>query len=461
MKIKIKNLTESQIGTEINIKGWVKSSRNLKEFSFIEVNDGSQFVSLQVVANKDMENYEEVLKDITTGCSVSVIGILVKSPGKEQAFELQAKNIKVLGKCDPESYPLQKKQHTFEFLRTIAHLRARTNTLGAVTRVRSALSFATHKFFQEQGFLYIQTPLITVSDCEGAGQMFKVTTLDLEKLPLLKGGKVDYAQDFFEKPAFLTVSGQLEGECYACALNDIYTFGPTFRAENSNTARHLAEFWMIEPEMAFADLNDNMDCAESYLKYCVKYALDNCMQDLVFFDKFISKGLIERLEHIVDSSFERLPYTKAIEILQSSNKKFEYPVKWGVDLQSEHERYLVEEYFKKPVILINYPKEIKSFYMKQNEDGKTVAAMDVLVAGVGELMGGSQREDQLDLLEKRMEQLGLDKQNYWWYLELRKYGSVPHSGFGLGFERLIRLVTGMENIRDVIAFPRYPGHAEF
>ncbi|HBS48429.1 TPA: asparagine--tRNA ligase [Candidatus Dependentiae bacterium] len=461
MITKIKSITTNSLGKDLLVKGWIKSSRNLKDFSFVEINDGSCFSNLQVVVDAKIENYEEIMKKATTGASISVFGDLVKSPGKEQSFELHAKKVEIIGECDPEIYPLQKKHHTFEFLRTIAHIRPRTNTLGAVTRVRSALSFATHKFFQENGFLYIQTPIITASDCEGAGQMFKVSTLDFEKLPKDKIGKIDYEQDFFAKPAFLTVSGQLEGECYACSLGNIYTFGPTFRAENSNTARHLAEFWMIEPEMAFAELVDDMNCAENYLKFCVKYALDNCMEDLQFFDKMISKGLIDRLNHIVEQPFERLPYTKAIEILKNADKKFEFPIEWGSDLQSEHERYLVEEYFKKPVILINYPKEIKSFYMKQNEDGKTVAAMDVLVGGIGEIIGGSQREDNLQLLEKRMDELGLDKQNYWWYLELRKFGSVPHAGFGLGFERLIRLVTGMENIRDVIAFPRYPGHAEF
>ena len=461
MRTKIKQIKESDIGKEITINGWIKSVRTPKNFSFIELNDGSQLDGIQIIADSAVENYEELLKDLTTGTSLCVTGKVVKSPGKEQAFEIHATKIEILGKCDTETYPLQKKRHSFEFLRTIAHLRPRTNTIGAVARVRNALCFATHKFFQERDFLYVHTPIITASDCEGAGQMFKVTTLDNKKPPLTKEGKVDYTQDFFEKPTFLTVSGQLEGETYACALSDVYTFGPTFRAENSNTSRHLAEFWMIEPEMAFANLNDDMNCAEEYLKYCIEYVLNNCKQDLELFDKFVSKGLIEKLEHIVKTPFERLTYTKAIEILKKAPKEFEFPIEWGKDLQSEHERYLAEEHFKKPVILIDYPKEIKSFYMRLNDDGKTVAAMDVLVAGVGEIIGGSQREERLDVLEKRMDESNLPKEDYWWYLELRKYGSVPHAGFGLGLERLVLFATGMENIRDVIPFPRYPGHAEF
>ena len=461
MRIKIKQIKESDIGKEITIKGWIKSVRTPKNFSFIELNDGSQLDGIQIVADSTIENYEEILKDLTTGASLCVKGKVVKSPGKEQAFEIHATKIEVVGKCDAETYPLQKKRHSFEFLRTIAHLRPRTNTIGAVARVRNALCFATHNFFHERGFLYVHTPIITTSDCEGAGQMFKVTTLDNKKPPLTKEGKVDYTQDFFEKPTFLTVSGQLEAEVYACALSDIYTFAPTFRAENSNTSRHLAEFWMIEPEMAFADLNDDMDCAEEYLKYCIKYVLDNCKQDLELFNKFISKGLIDKLQHIVKTPLERLTYTNAIEILKKATKKFEFPIEWGKDLQSEHERYLAEEHFKKPVILIDYPKEIKSFYMRLNDDDKTVAAMDVLVDGVGEIIGGSQREERLDVLEKRMDESNLPKEDYWWYLELRKYGSVPHAGFGLGLERLVQFATGMENIRDVIPFPRYPGHAEF
>ncbi|MFH1643605.1 MAG: asparagine--tRNA ligase [bacterium] len=461
MRIKINQIKETDIGKKITVKGWLKTVRNQKTFSFLDLNDGSQLEDLQIIADENTQNYTEIINDLTTGCSVSVTGEVVKSPGKEQAFEIKATEIELLGKCDAQTYPLQKKRHSFEFLRTIANLRPRTNAIGAVTRVRNALSFATHKFFQEKGFLYINAPIITESDCEGAGEMFKVTTLDLIKPPMINKNEVDYSKDFFDKPTFLTVSGQLEAECYACAMSDVYTFGPTFRAENSNTSRHLAEFWMIEPEMAFADLNDDMDCAEEYLKYCIKYALENCKDDLQLFDKFISKGLIKKLEHVVDSKFERLPYTKAIEILQNAKKKFEFPVKWGMDLQTEHERYLAEEHFKKPVIVIDYPKEIKAFYMRNNDDGKTVAAMDILVEGVGEIIGGSQREERLEILEEKIKKMGIDPKTLWWYLDLRKYGTVPHAGFGLGFERLVLFVTGMENIRDVIPFPRYPGHAEF
>ncbi|MFA5075137.1 MAG: asparagine--tRNA ligase [Candidatus Babeliales bacterium] len=461
MRIRIKNLKETDIDKIVKIKGWVRSIRISKDFSFIVLNDGSNFAGLQVVADQNTKDYSKIIEKISTGASLSISGKLVKSLGKEQAFELKAESIEILGECNAEDYPLQKKKHSFEFLRTIAHLRPRTNTFGAIARTRNSLAYATHKFFQENGFLYLNSPIITSSDCEGAGQMFRVTTLDLEKLPKDKNGKIDFAQDFFGKSTFLTVSGQLEGESYACALSDIYTFGPTFRAENSNTSRHLAEFWMIEPEMAFADLNDDMNCAEKYLKYCLKYVLENCQEDMAFFDKFIQNGTIEKLQHIINNPFERLDYTKAIDILKKTSKKFEFPVEWGTDLQSEHERYLAEEYFKKPVILINYPQKIKSFYMRQNSDNKTVAAMDVLIAGVGEIIGGSQREDRLDLLVKRMNELNLPKDDYWWYLELRKYGSVSHAGFGLGFERLVQFVTGMENIRDVIPFPRYPGHAEF
>lgn len=460
-RTKITALSPAQIDTTITIKGWVRSVRSQKEFSFIVVNDGSTFAGLQVVYNADCTGYDATLPNITTGASIAATGMLVASPGKGQAFELKATNITVIGTCDPETYPLQKKQHTFEFLRTIAHLRPRTNTFGAVTRARNALSYATHNFYQERGFVYLHTPIITASDCEGAGQMFRATTLDLEKLPRDAKGQIDHTQDFFGKPAFLTVSGQLNGESYACGLSDIYTFGPTFRAENSNTSRHLAEFWMIEPEMAFADLNDNMATAENYLKYCLQYLLETCPEDMKFFDSFIEKGVIAKLEHVIKTPFEQLPYTDAIEILKKAPKKFDYPVSWGVDLQSEHERYLAEEYFKKPVILINYPAAIKSFYMRMNDDQKTVAAMDVLVPSIGEIIGGSQREERLDLLEQRMISSGLNPADYWWYLELRKFGSVPHAGFGLGLERLVLFATGMENIRDVIPFPRTPKHAEF
>jgi asparaginyl-tRNA synthetase len=456
MRTKMRFLTASDIGKQVTIKGWVQSVRDQSQFAFIEVTDGSCFKGLQVVAESNMQDYAKVLSQLTRGTSVAITGLLVESPGKEQAFELKATTIEIIGLCDSE-YVLQKKRHSFEFLRTIAHLRPRTNTIGAVTRVRNALAFATHKFFQERGFFYINTPIITNSDCEGAGQMFKVTTLDLEKIK----GKVDYAQDFFCKPAYLTVSGQLEGETYCCALSDIYTFGPTFRAEKSNTARHLAEFWMIEPEMAFADINDNMDCAENYVKYILKYVLDTCPDEMVFFDKLIAPGVKERIEHVVQSPFARVSYTEAIEILQKSGKKFEFPVEWGCDLQTEHERYLAEQHFKKPVFVFNYPQQIKSFYMRLNDDRKTVAAMDLLVAGVGELIGGSQREERLEFLEKRLDELKLPKQDYWWYLELRKYGTVPHAGFGLGFERVVQFATGMENIRDVIPFPRSPENLEF
>lgn len=461
MRIKIKKITTADLGKNITIGGWIKTARASKNVTFIDVNDGSQFKGIQVVIEPTIKNYDDLIKDLSTGASVSVTGTLVQSPGKEQAFELKAVEVTVIGRCDPETYPLQKKQHSFEFLRTIAHLRSRTNTFGAVARVRNALAYATHKFFQDRGFLYLHTPIITGSDCEGAGQMFRVTTLDMEKPPRGQDGKIDFKQDFFGKSTYLTVSGQLNGETYACGLSDIYTFGPTFRAENSNTARHLAEFWMIEPEMAFATIKEDMECGEAYLKSAIKYALETCQQDMEFFEKHIAQGIIQKLEHVVSSPFQVLPYTEAVELLKKAPKKFEFPVSWGADLQSEHERYLAEEYFKKPVILINYPKEIKAFYMRENEDGKTVAAMDILVAGVGEIIGGSQREERLDVLEGKIKRMGLNPEDYRWYLDLRRYGSVPHAGFGLGFERLVRFVTGMENIRDVIPFPRAPQQADF
>jgi asparaginyl-tRNA synthetase len=457
----LKNTGTDFLGKEITLKGWIRTVRNQKSFTFIEINDGSTQSNFQVIANSTMPHYEELLNHLNTGASTIVTGTAVESPGKNQALELHATSIEVLGGCDPEAYLLQKKRHSFEFLRTIAHLRPRTNTLGAVARVRNALSFATHLFFQERGFLYLHTPVITASDCEGAGQMFRVTTLDPEALPKASDGRVDFSQDFFGKPAYLTVSGQLNGEAYACALSDVYTFGPTFRAENSNTSRHLAEFWMIEPEMAFADIEDDQDLAENYLKYVLKYLMQNCDEDLTFFDKFVENGLIKRLENVVNSPFERLSYTAAIDILKKANKSFEFPVEWGCDLQSEHERYLAEEHFVKPVILTNYPKKIKAFYMRSNEDDKTVAAMDVLVPKIGEIIGGSQREERLDVLLQKIQDNHLNPDDYWWYLELRKYGSVPHAGFGVGFERLVQFATGMENIRDVIPFPRYPGKAEF
>ena len=467
MRVKIKQLkgsaelTKSLMGKEITVKGWIRTVRNQKTFAFVEVNDGSTLSNFQIVVDAKMPQYESIINQLSTGVSVAVTGKLAESPGKNQESELHATQIDIIGKCDPESYPLQKKRHTFEFLRTIAHLRPRTNTLGAVARVRNALAYATHIYFQQLGFLYLHSPIITASDCEGAGEMFRVTTLDPDKPPRTPEGKVDFSQDFFGKPAYLTVSGQLNGEIYASALSDIYTFGPTFRAENSNTSRHLAEFWMIEPEMAFADINDNMDNAEGYLKFVIKYALENSKEDMQFFDKFVSPGLIERLQLVVDTPFERATYTYAVRILEKADKKFEFPVKWGSDLQSEHERFLAEEYFCKPVIITDYPKEIKSFYMRANDDNKTVAAMDVLVPKIGEIIGGSQREERLDKLERKLAEAGLKKEDYWWYLELRKYGSVPHAGYGVGFERLIQFVTGMENIRDVIPFPRYPGKADF
>ncbi len=467
MRTKIKQLKNpniergSIIGSEATVKGWIRTVRNQKSFSFVELNDGSTLSNLQVVINGDLPGYEELIKGLSTGVALSVKGTVVMGQGATPQVELQAQEVTIIGICDPEVYPLQKKRHTFEFLRSIAHLRPRTNTIGAVARIRNALSFATHKFFQERGFLYLHSPIITGSDCEGAGQMFKVTTLDLEKVPRNEKGNVNYEADFFGKPAYLTVSGQLNGEIYASALSDIYTFGPTFRAENSNTSRHLAEFWMIEPEMAFADLSDNMDCAEAYIKYVLDHVLFSCPEDMAFFDKHVSEGLIERLQAIIDTPFERASYTYAVRILEKSGKEFEYPVKWGLDLQSEHERYLAEEFFCKPVIITDYPKEIKSFYMRGNSDNKTVAAMDVLVPKIGEIIGGSQREERYSVLVERMKELNLDEKDYWWYLELRKYGSVPHSGFGVGFERLIQFVTGMDNIRDVIPFPRYPGKAEF
>jgi len=452
---------DALIGREVTVKGWVRTVRNQKTFAFVEINDGSTLSNLQAVVDATLPDFTNIIDHLSTGVAVSMTGKLERTPGQDKTLELHVSQIAIIGGCDPEVYPLQKKRHSFEFLRTIAHLRPRTNTIGAVMRVRNALSFATHRFFQENGFLYIQTPIITASDCEGAGQMFRVTTLDLENAERQKDGKIDFSKDFFSQPTYLTVSGQLNGEIYASALSDIYTFGPTFRAENSNTSRHLAEFWMIEPEMAFADINDNMDNAESYLKYVIKYTMEQCMEDLQFFDKYVSNGLLERLKQIVEVPFERATYTYALRILEKSNQSFQYPVKWGADLQSEHERYLAEEYFSKPVIITDYPKEIKSFYMRDNEDDKTVAAMDILVPKIGEIVGGSQREERLDYLLEKLKQHHLSPQDYWWYLELRKYGSVPHAGYGVGLERLIMLVTGMDNIRDVIPFPRYPGKADF
>ncbi|MBR09497.1 MAG: asparagine--tRNA ligase [Rickettsiales bacterium] len=471
-------LTEELIGQEITVMGWVRTKRASKNVAFIALNDGSTINNLQVVA--DAEKFgEDILRRITTGASISATGKVVESQGAGQTCELVAESIEVFGEADPDKYPLQPKKHSLEFLREIAHLRPRTNTFSAVMRVRHALAFAVHKFFNDKGFFYINTPIITSSDAEGAGEAFKVTNFDLNDIPKTEDGQVDFTQDFFEKESNLTVSGQLEGELAAMALSEIYTFGPTFRAENSNTTRHLAEFWMIEPEMAFYDLQDNMDLAQEMLKYLVKYALDNCADDLAFLEKRIIEEeknkpqaersemtLTERLKFVLDNDFERVSYTEAIEILKNSKpnkkKKFSYLIEeWGADLQSEHERYLVEKHFKKPVILYNYPKDIKAFYMRQNEDGKTVGAMDILFPGIGEIVGGSQREERLDLLTTRMKEMNIPAEEMSWYLDTRRYGAVPHSGFGLGFERMILFVTGMGNIRDVIPFPRTPGNCEF
>ena len=447
-------------GVEVLAKGWVRTKRGNKNVSFIALNDGSTVNNIQVVC--DAANFsEELMKNITTGACIAVKGDLVESMGKGQSVEIQAKEIEIYGTADVESYPLQKKGHSMEFLREIAHLRPRTNTFGCVLRIRHAMAFAIHKYFNDRGFCYLHTPLITASDCEGAGAMFQVTTMDLNNIPKTETGEVDFSNDFFGRQTALTVSGQLEGELGAMALGQIYTFGPTFRAENSNTPRHLAEFWMVEPEMAFYEIQDNMDLAEDFIKYCVKYALDNCMDDLKFLNDMFDKELISRLESVISTEFVRLTYTEGVDILLKSGEKFEFPVAWGIDLQSEHERYLVEKHFKKPVILTDYPKDIKAFYMKQNEDGKTVRAMDVLFPKIGEIIGGSQREESFEKLSARVAELGMDTTNLWWYMDTRRFGTAPHSGFGLGFERLLLFVTGMQNIRDVIPFPRTPKSAEF
>ena len=537
-----KDQGKSRVGDTVQLRGWVRTVRAQKDLSFIEVNDGSSLSGIQAVVNGDVPGREHLdAGDITTGAAVVIKGTVVESPGGKQAVEVAVESIKLIGGADASTFPLQKKRHTLEYLRGIAHLRPRTNTIGAVTRVRNQLAYATHTFFQQHGFQYVNTPIVTASDCEGAGEQFQVTTLingidgpsvasaqsnvaseaditaakaaaaeqgvvvktlkDAKKegkatkeevdeavaellalkakaeslenspaaaaaggdIPRDAAGAVDYGKDFFGKPSYLTVSGQLNAEIYACAMRDVYTFGPTFRAENSNTSRHLAEFWMVEPELAFADLQDDMDCAEAYLKHCLTHVLEHCDEDLEFFEKNISKdNLRERLRGVATSDFARITYTEAVDHVLKAKKKFEFPVEWGCDLQSEHERYLTEEVFKnRPVIVRDYPKGVKAFYMRENDDGKTVAAMDVLVPKVGELMGGSQREERLDVLERRIEEVGLEKESYWWYLDLRRYGSVPHAGFGLGFERLVQYVTGVENIRDVIPFPRYPGSAEF
>ncbi len=452
--------TPELVGSKVSVKGWVRTRRGNKHVQFVALNDGSTIKNLQIVI--DLEKFdEETLKPITTGSSLHVEGDLVASQGKGQTVEVQASSIEVYGTADPDEYPLQKKGHTLEFLREKAHLRMRTNTFGAVFRIRHHLAYAVHKFFNDRGFFYLNTPLITASDAEGAGEMFQVTTLDLNNLPRTEDGKIDYSKDFFGKATNLTVSGQLEGELGATSLGAIYTFGPTFRAENSNTPRHLAEFWMIEPEIAFYDINDNMDLAEDFIKFCIQWALDHCKDDIDFLNQMYDNTLIERLNGVLAEKFVRLDYTDGINILLEAKKKFEFPVKWGIDLQSEHERYLVEEHFKRPVILTNYPKEIKAFYMKQNDDGKTVRAMDVLFPQIGEIIGGSEREADYDKLLNRINELNIPMKDMWWYLETRKFGTVPHSGFGLGFERLVLFVTGMQNIRDVIAFPRTPNNAEF
>ena len=444
---------------QVLVKGWVRTRRDSKDFSFIEINDGSCLKNIQVIANNNLTNYDEV-KKITTGSSVAVTGALVESQGGNQKYEIIAQNIEIYSLA-PDDYPLQKKKHTDEYLRTIAHLRPRTNKYGAAFRVRSELSFAIHKFFNDRGFRYVHTPIITGSDCEGAGEMFQVTTLDLNNVPKLPNGEVDYSQDFFGKAAHLTVSGQLNGEMYALGLGDIYTFGPTFRAENSNTTRHAAEFWMIEPEMAFADIYDDMDLAEDMVRFCVKHVMEKCADDLALFDKFVEPGLIAKLQNIVDNGFARITYAEAIEIMQKSGHNFEYKPEFGIDMQTEHERYLAETHFMRPVIVRDYPKEIKAFYMRLNDDGRTVAAMDVLVPGIGEMIGGSQREERYDVLVQKIKEMGMKEEDYAWYLDSRKYGSVPHAGFGLGFERMMMLVTGIANIRDVIPFPRTPNSINF
>jgi asparaginyl-tRNA synthetase len=454
-------LASKKIGQTLTVMGWVRTSRDSKGgFSFIELNDGSCLQSLQILAEGTLANYESEILKLQAGCSIMATGTLVASPGKGQRVELRAEYIKVIGWSDPRIYPLQKKRHSFEFLRTIAHLRPRTNTFGAVARIRSALSFAIHRFFQQRGFVYIHTPIISGSDCEGAGEMFRVTTLDLDQVPK-KEGRIDFSRDFFGSPANLTVSGQLEAEIYALAMGDVYTFGPTFRAENSNTSRHLAEFWMIEPEMAFCDLEGNAELAVEFLKSILGYLLENCQEDMQFFQHFIDSSVIENLENVVSEDFVTLTYTEGIEILSKAKEEFEFPVSWGSDLQSEHERHLCEKVFNKPVIMIDYPKDIKAFYMKLNKDNQTVRAMDLLVPRIGEIIGGSQREDDYERLLGRIKEMGLNPDEYWWYLELRKFGSVPHSGFGLGFERLVQFATGLKNIRDVIPFPRTPGNVSF
>lgn len=465
MRMKTRRIAEilrtGQPEEPVTIQGWIRTKRELKDFAFVEVNDGSALANLQVVLNPDLPDYQALLGQLTTGTAIAAEGKLVPSPGKGQRIEMQATSLQVYGSADPETYPLQKKRHSFEFLRTIAHLRSRTNTFGAVFRVRNACATAIHQFFQERGFLWIHAPIITTNDCEGAGELFSVTSLDLQQVPKTDAQKVDYERDFFGRPAYLTVSGQLEAEAMALAFEKVYTFGPTFRAENSNTSRHLAEFWMVEPEMAFCDLNGDMDLAEAFLKHLFRYLLERCPEDMEFFNQRIDSSVLETARNIVENEFQRLTYTEAIALLEKADRSFEYPVEWGVDLQSEHERYLAEEYFRKPVILSDYPAGIKAFYMRLNEDEKTVAAMDVLAPKIGEIIGGSQREERLDVLESRLRNAGMLPEQLWWYLDLRRYGTVPHAGFGLGFERLVQFATGMGNIRDVIPFPRTPLSADF
>ncbi len=461
MKERIKSLLQREPSDEMVVaEGWVRTKRDSKNVCFLDLNDGSSLKGLQLVVDKASFNNDNLLDSISTGAAVSAKGKIVPSMGGNQKVEMNVESLTLVGAC-PNDYPLQKKRHTVEFLREQAYLRPRTNLFGAVTRVRNTMAYAVHQFFQENGFVYVNTPLITASDCEGAGEQFQVTTLDLNNVPKTKDGKVDYSKDFFGRLANLTVSGQLEGETYAMAMKNIYTFGPTFRAEESNTSRHLAEFWMIEPEMAFCDLDGDMDCAQSFLKYILSAVLERNGEDMEFFENFVLKGLIESLEHVVNTPFEHMTYTKAIEILEKHNEKFEFPVEWGSDIASEHERYLTEVIAKRPVIVTDYPKEIKSFYMKQNDDGKTVRGMDILAPRLGEIIGGSERESDYEKLERRMNELGMDPSGYWWYMNLRKYGSAPHAGFGLGFERAVRYATGVENIRDVIPYPRAVGTCEY
>lgn len=457
----IEILRYGQPEQSVTIQGWVRTKRDLKNFAFLEVNDGSSLANLQVILESELPNYEELLKQINNGSSVAVSGVLVASQGKNQNIELKAENLRIYGDADPETYPLQKKRHSFEFLRTISHLRSRTNTFGAVMRVRNACATAIHEFFQSRGFLWVHTPIITASDCEGAGELFTVTNFNLDNTPKNSENKIDFTQDFFGKKAYLTVSGQLQAEVMAMAFENVYTFGPTFRAENSNTSRHLAEFWMVEPEMAFCDLQGDQDLAEAFLKHIFKYVLEKCPEDMEFFNQRIDNSVLETADNIINNEFARITYTEAIKLLEKAEQKFEFPVEWGVDLQSEHERYLAENLFKKPVIVTNYPKEIKAFYMRLDEGEKTVSAMDILAPKIGEIIGGSQREERLDVLERRIQELNLNVEDIWWYLDLRRFGTVPHAGFGLGFERVVQFMTGMGNIRDVIPFPRTPLNADF